>query len=115
VAGGFHHIFYRPVVIKVELMDGIFSILDYSDLRIRAEGSRTLKLRTPLSRWIKSPSSYPSHGTREMGCSGNGLLGQTRDTLKKGPGDERAVRVLGVVLTPGAEAGGLLELSGLSA
>lgn len=41
VAGGFHHIFYRFVVVKVELMDGVFSILNYSDLQIRARAAET--------------------------------------------------------------------------
>lgn len=41
VAGSFHHIFYRPVVIEVKLMHHIFSILHNSNLQGRGEGNET--------------------------------------------------------------------------
>lgn len=87
VAGGFHHILYRFVVIKVKLMYRIFSILNYSDLKTKAEGSRTMMLRLPFVR-SPLPGVLPrgNHGLLETGCSGDE---QIRATERKGFGDER--------------------------
>lgn len=48
VAGGFHHVRYRPVVIEVKFMHHVLSVLNDSNLQVRREGN--------------DPESYPFGG-----------------------------------------------------
>lgn len=41
MAGGFHHVSHRLVVIEVEFVHRIFSVLNNSDLQVRGEGVGT--------------------------------------------------------------------------